>query len=201
MKLVLAEKPSVAQSITKVIGAIKHCVGYLEGNGYVVSWCGGHLVELTNPEMYDEKYGKWKYEDLPIIPERWKYEVSASTRKQFDILKKLMKRDDIDSLVCATDARREGELIFCLVYHQCGFKKPFEKLWISSMEDSAIKKGFEHLELSIKYDSLYEAALCRERADWWIVGIDATRLFSCLYNQTLNVGRVMTPTLAMRGSG
>jgi DNA topoisomerase-3 len=196
MKLVLAEKPSVAQSIAKVIGATKRCDGYLEGNGYVVSWCVGHLVELANPEGYDEKYGKWKYEDLPILPEKWKYEVSASTRKQFGILKKLMKRDDVESLVCATDAGREGELIFRLVYHQCGYKKPFERLWISSMEDSAIKKGFENLEPSTKYDSLYEAALCRERADW-IVGINATRLFSCLYNQTLNVGRVMTPTLAM----
>lgn len=196
MKLVLAEKPSVAQSIAKIIGATKSCDGYLEGNGYVVSWCVGHLVELATPEMYDEKYSKWEYKDLPIIPERWKYEVSASTRKQFSILKKLMKRDDVESLVCATDAGREGELIFRLVYHQCGCKKPFERLWISSMEDSVIKKGFDNLEPSIKYDSLYEAALCRERADW-IVGINATRLFSCLYNQTLNVGRVMTPTLAM----
>jgi len=196
MKLVLAEKPSVAQSIAKVIGAKKRCDGYLEGNGYVVSWCVGHLVELCNPESYDEKYGKWKHEDLPILPTNWKYEVSASTRKQFGILKKLMKREDVESLVCATDAGREGELIFRLVYHQCGCKKPFERLWISSMEDSAIRKGFENLEPSEKYDSLYEAALCRERADW-IVGINATRLFSCLYNQTLNVGRVMTPTLAM----
>lgn len=196
MKLVLAEKPSVAQSIAKVIGAKKRCDGYLEGNGYVVSWCVGHLVELCNPESYDEKYGKWKHEDLPIIPMNWKYEVSASTQKQFGILKKLMKREDVESLVCATDAGREGELIFRLVYHQCGCRKPFERIWISSMEDSAIRKGFENLEPSEKYDSLYEAALCRERADW-IVGINATRLFSCLYNQTLNVGRVMTPTLAM----
>lgn len=196
MKLVLAEKPSVAQSIAKVIGAEKRCDGYLEGNGYVVSWCVGHLVELSNPESYDEKYGKWKHEDLPIIPTSWKYEVSASTRKQFGILKKLMKREDVESIVCATDAGREGELIFRLVYHQCGCRKPFERLWISSMEDNAIRKGFENLEPSEKYDSLYEAALCRERADW-IVGINATRLFSCLYNQTLNVGRVMTPTLAM----
>ena len=128
MKLVLAEKPSVAKSIAKVIGATKRCDGYLEGNGYVVSWCVGHLVELANPEEYDEKYGKWKYEDLPILPERWKHEVSASTRKQFGILKKLMKRDDVESLVCATDAGREGELIFRLVYHQCGCRKPFERL-------------------------------------------------------------------------
>lgn len=196
MKLVLAEKPSVAQSIAKVICATKRHDGYLEGNGYVVSWCVGHLVELVNPEGYDEKYNKWNYDDLPILPERWKYEVSDSTRKQFAVLKKLMKRDDVESLVCATDAGREGELIFRLVYHQCGCRKPFERLWISSMEDSAIKKGFENLEPSTKYDSLYESALCRERADW-IVGINATRLFSCLYHQTLNVGRVMTPTLAM----
>lgn len=196
MKLVLAEKPSVAQSIAKVIGATKRHDGYLEGNDYVVSWCVGHLVELVNPEVYDEKYNKWNYDDLPILPKRWKYEVSASTRKQFAVLKKLMKRDDVESLVCATDAGREGELIFRLVYHQCGCRKPFERLWISSMEDSAIKKGFENLEPSTKYDSLYESALCRERADW-IVGINATRLFSCLYHQTLNVGRVMTPTLAM----
>lgn len=196
MKLVLAEKPSVAQSIAKVICATKRHDGYLEGNGYVVSWCVGHLVELVNPEGYDEKYNKWNYDDLPILPKKWKYEVSASTRKQFAVLKKLMKRDDVESLVCATDAGREGELIFRLVYHQCGCRKPFERLWISSMEDSAIKKGFENLEPSTKYDSLYESALCRERADW-IVGINATRLFSCLYHQTLNVGRVMTPTLAM----
>ena len=165
MKLVLAEKPSVAQSIAKVIGATKRCDGYLEGNGYVVSWCVGHLVELANPEGYDEKYGKWKYEDLPILPEKWKYEVSASTRKQFGILKKLMKRDDVESLVCATDAGREGELIFRLVYHQCGCKKPFERLWISSMEDSAIKKGFENLEPSTKYDSLYETTLYQKQTD------------------------------------
>ena len=196
MKLVLAEKPSVAQSLAKVLGANKRCDGYLEGNGYIVSWCVGHLVELSPPEAYDETYAKWRLSDLPILPATWKYQVSASTRKQFGILKKLMKRDDVESLVCATDAGREGELIFRLVYHQAGCKKPFERLWISSMEDQAIKDGFAHLEPSIKYDALYEAALCRERADW-IVGMNATRLFSCLYHQTLNIGRVMTPTLAM----
>ena len=196
MKLVLAEKPSVAQSLAKVLGANKRCDGYLEGNGYIVSWCVGHLVELAQPEAYDERYGKWTYGDLPILPDDWKYEVSAGTRKQFGILKKLMARDDVASLVCATDAGREGELIFRLVYHQAGCRKPFERLWISSMEDQAIKDGFAHLEPSTKYDALYEAALCRERADW-IVGMNATRLFSCLYHQTLNVGRVMTPTLAM----
>lgn len=196
MKLVLAEKPSVAQSLAKVLGANKRCDGYLEGNGYVVSWCVGHLVELSQPEAYNETYAKWRLEDLPILPTAWKYQVSASTKKQFGILKDLMKREDVKSLVCATDAGREGELIFRLVYHQVDCRKPFERLWISSMEDQAIRDGFSHLEPSTKYDALYEAALCRERADW-IVGMNATRLFSCLYHQTLNVGRVMTPTLAM----
>lgn len=168
----------------------------MEGNGYLVSWCVGHLVELSQPEAYDEKYAKWKYDDLPILPEHWQYQVSASTKKQFGILKKLMQRKDVESLICATDAGREGELIFRLVYHQCGCKKPVERLWISSMEDSAIREGFQKLRPGTEYDALYEAALCRERADW-IVGINATRLFSCLYGQTLNVGRVMTPTLAM----
>ena len=196
MKLVLAEKPSTAQSFAKVLGATKREDGYLEGNGYLVSWCVGHLVELTPPEGYDERYAKWKYSDLPIFPEQWKYQVSSSIRKQFGILKKLMARADVDSLICATDAGREGELIFRLVYHQCGCKKPFERLWVSSMEDSAIREGFQNLKPSSEYDALYEAALCRERADW-LVGMNATRLFSCLYGQTLNVGRVMTPTLAM----
>ena len=196
MKLVLAEKPSVAQSIAKVLGATKREDGYIEGNGYIVSWCVGHLVELAEPEAYDEKYSKWTYNDLPIFPIDWQYEVSSGTKKQFGILKKLMARDDVASLVCATDAGREGELIFRLVYHKAGCRKPFERLWISSMEDSAIREGFENLRSGTEYDALYEAALCRERADW-IVGINATRLFSTLYGQTLNVGRVMTPTLAM----
>ena len=196
MKLVLAEKPSVAMSLSKVIGANQRGDGYMEGNGYIVSWCVGHLVELSQPEAYDEKYGKWRYDDLPILPEHWQYQVSSSTKKQFGILKKLMQRKDVESLICATDAGREGELIFRLVYHQCGCKKPVERLWISSMEDSAIREGFQKLRPGTEYDALYEAALCRERADW-IVGINATRLFSCLYGQTLNVGRVMTPTLAM----
>ena len=183
MKLVLAEKPSVAMSLSKVIGADQRGDGYMEGNGYLVSWCVGHLVELSQPEAYDEKYAKWKYDDLPILPEHWQYQVSASTKKQFGILKKLMQRKDVESLICATDAGREGELIFRLVYHQCGCKKPVERLWISSMEDSAIREGFQKLRPGTEYDALYEAALCRERADW-IVGINATRLFSCLYGQT-----------------
>jgi DNA topoisomerase-3 len=196
MKLVLAEKPSVAQSISRVLGVSGRCDGYLEGGEYIVSWCIGHLVELSPPEVYNEAYAKWRLEDLPILPEHWLYQVSDSTRKQFRILKELMNREDVESLICATDAGREGELIFRLVYHQAGCRKPFERLWISSMEDAAIREGFARLEPSGKYDALYEAALCRERADW-IVGMNATRLFSCLYGSTLNVGRVMTPTLSM----
>ena len=191
MKLVIAEKPSVAQSLAKVIGANKRCDGYLEGGGYLVSWCVGHLVELSAPERYDERFAKWRLQDLPILPEKWLYEVSPGTKKQYQILKKLMERSDVESLVCATDAGREGELIFRLVYNQARCKKPFERLWISSMEDMAIREGFEKLKPGTEYDALYEAALCRERADW-IVGMNATRLFSCLYGQTLAVGRVMT---------
>lgn len=196
MKLVITEKPSVANSIAKVIGATKKKNGYLEGNGYLVSWCVGHLVELAQPQTYDEVYEKWRKEDLPIFPTRWKYQVSTATRKQYQILKDLMEREDVESLVEATDAGREGELIFRLVYHQARCKKPFERLWISSMEDESISKGFENLIPGTEYDKLYQAALCRERADW-MVGINATRLFSCLYGQTLNVGRVMTPTLSL----
>ena len=195
-KLVITEKPSVAQSIAKVLSATKRCNGYLEGNGYLVSWCIGHLVELAPPDHYDERYGKWKKQDLPILPANWKYTVSPGTKKQFNILKELMNRDDVDGLICATDAGREGELIFRLVYHQCRCRKPFERLWISSMEDNAIRDGFRHLKPGTEYDALYEAALCRERSDW-IVGINATRLFSVLYGNTLNVGRVMSPTLAL----
>lgn len=196
LKLVITEKPSVAQSIAKVLSATKRRNGYLEGNGYLVSWCVGHLVELAPPDYYDERYKKWQKEDLPILPANWKYTVSPGTKKQFNILKDLMNRNDVDSLICATDAGREGELIFRLVYHQCRCRKPFERLWISSMEDSAIRDGFRHLKQGTEYDALYEAALCRERSDW-IVGINATRLFSVLYGNTLNVGRVMSPTLAL----
>lgn len=196
MKLVIAEKPLVAQSLAKVIGANQKKDGYMEGNGYIVSWCVGHLIELANPEHYDEKYKKWRKEDLPIFPAPFSYQVTASTKKQYQVLKDLMKRSDVESLVEATDAGREGELIFRLVYKQAGCKKPFERLWISSMEDKAIRDGFANLKPSVDYDDLYEAALCRERADW-LVGINATRFFSTVYGQTLNVGRVMTPTLAM----
>lgn len=200
MNLVIAEKPSVAQSIAKVIGATTKHDGYLEGSGYLVSWCVGHLVELAEPEEYDGKYEKWRKEDLPIMPGKdgmdWRYQVSMATKKQFNILKELMKRDDVDCTTNACDAGREGELIFRLVYDKVGCKKPIKRLWISSMEDEAITDGFAHLKDGADYEKLYEAALCRERADW-IVGINATRLFSTLYGQTLNVGRVMTPTLAL----
>ena len=195
-KLVVAEKPSVAMSYAKVLGATSRQDGYLEGNGYLVSWCVGHLVELAPPNVYDAKYVKWSIADLPILPEKWQYLVSASTKKQFGILQKLMHRPDVESVICATDAGREGELIFRLVHQQTGCKKPFSRLWLSSMEDNAIRKGFQKLKPSTEYDALYNAALCRERADW-MVGINASRLFSCLYGQPLAVGRVMTPVLAM----
>ena len=195
-KLVVAEKPSVAMSYAKVLGATNRQDGYLEGNGYLVSWCVGHLVELAPPNVYDAKYTKWSIADLPILPQKWQYLVSASTKKQFGILQKLMHRPDVDSVICATDAGREGELIFRLVYQQAGCKKPFSRLWLSSMEENAIREGFQKLKPSTEYDALYNAALCRERADW-MVGINASRLFSCLYNQPLAVGRVMTPVLAM----
>ena len=195
-KLIVAEKPSVAVSYAKVLGATNRQDGYLEGNGYLVSWCVGHLVELAPPNVYDAKYVKWSIADLPILPQKWQYLVSASTKKQFGILQKLMHRPDVDSIVNSCDSGREGELIFRLVYQQAGCKKPFSRLWLSSMEETAIREGFAHLKPSTEYDALYNAALCRERADW-MVGINASRLFSCLYGQPLAVGRVMTPVLAM----
>ena len=192
----MTEKPSVAMSYAKVLGVQGRQDGYLEDSGYIVSWCIGHLVELAPPSTYDEKYVKWNVADLPILPQRWQYLVSASTKKQFGILKKLMHRADVESIICATDAGREGELIFRLVYEQAGCKKPVSRLWLSSMEDNAIREGFANLKPSTEYDALYQAALCRERADW-MVGINCSRLFSCLYGRSLAVGRVMTPTLAM----
>ena len=194
--MIVAEKPSVAMSYAKVLGATSRQDGYLEGNGYLVSWCVGHLVELAPPNIYDAKYVKWSIADLPILPQKWQYLVSASTKKQFGILKKLMHRADVDTVVNSCDSGREGELIFRLVYEQAGCKKPFSRLWLSSMEENAIREGFAHLKPSTEYDALYNAALCRERADW-MVGINASRLFSCLYGQPLAVGRVMTPVLAM----
>lgn len=196
MNLVIAEKPSVAQSIAKVLGCTDKQDGYLSGGGYLVSWCVGHLVELAEPESYDSKYETWKKEDLPIIPDEFQYQVASATRKQFKVLKELLHRDDVSCVTNACDAGREGELIFRLVYDEAKCNKPMKRLWISSMEDEAIRDGFAHLKDGEDYDRLYEAALCRERADW-IVGINATRLFSSLYGQTLNVGRVMTPTLAL----
>ena len=193
-KLVIAEKPSVARSIAGVIGATEKHASYLEGNGYVVSWCIGHLVSFADAGRYDERFKKWRYEDLPILPEPWQYIIPDDKKQQFDVLRSLMERDDVTGLVCATDAGREGELIFRFVYQMAGCKKPFKRLWISSMEDSAIRDGFAHLKLGTDYDPLYQSALCRAKADW-LVGINVTRLFSVLYHKTLTVGRVQTPTL------
>ena len=196
MKLVIAEKPSVAMSLAAVLGATERKDGYLEGSGYLVSWCVGHLLELAQPEAYKEQYAKWRYEDLPILPENWKYEVPKDKKTQLALLCRLMKDKRVDSVVCATDAGREGELIFRLVYEYAGCNKPMERLWISSMEDAAIREGFDHLRPGSDYDKLYDAAVCRAGADW-LIGINATRLFSVLYGVTLNVGRVMSPTLAL----
>ena len=196
MKLVIAEKPSVAMALAAVLGANEKKDGYLEGGGYLVSWCVGHLLELAQPEAYGEQYARWRYGDLPILPDEWKYEVPKDKKKQLDLLCRLMKDKRVDSVVCATDAGREGELIFRLVYEYAGCRKPMERLWISSMEDAAIRDGFEHLRPGKDYDRLYDAAVCRAGADW-LVGINATRLFSVLYGVTLNVGRVMSPTLAL----
>ena len=196
MILVVAEKPSVAQSIAKVLGATSRKDGYLEGNNYIVSWCIGHLVGLADACLYDERYAKWRYDDLPIVPEEWLFEVLKDKAQQFKVLRDLMKDKRVTELVCATDAGREGELIFRLVYNKAGCTKPFKRLWISSLEDAAIRDGFKHLRDSRDYDKLYEAALSRSKADW-IVGINGTRLFTTLYKKKLVVGRVQTPTLAM----
>ncbi len=196
MILVVAEKPSVAQSIAKVLGATSRKDGYLEGNNYIVSWCVGHLVGLADASSYDERYAKWRYDDLPIVPEEWLFEVPKDKAQQFKVLRDLMKDKRVTELVCATDAGREGELIFRLVYNKAGCTKPFKRLWISSLEDAAIREGFNHLRDSRDYDKLYEAALSRSKADW-IVGINGTRLFTTLYKKRLVVGRVQTPTLAM----
>jgi DNA topoisomerase-3 len=196
MQLIIAEKPSVGQSLAAVLGATERKDGYLQSNGYLVSWCIGHLVGLAAAHAYDEKYSKWRQEDLPILPGEWQYIVVADKKKQFATLRELMNRKDMESLVCATDAGREGELIFRFVYEVVGCKKPFARLWISSMEESAIRQGFDSLKDGREYDALYHSALCRAKADW-LIGINATRLFSVIYGKTLNVGRVQTPTLAM----
>jgi DNA topoisomerase-3 len=196
MRLVISEKPSVAQSIAAVIGAKQRGDGYLEGGGYLVSWCLGHLAELASADAYDEKYAKWRREDLPILPENWRFAVSGDKQKQFNILRALMRRDDVSEVINACDAGREGELIFRTVYDMAGCAKPMKRLWISSMEDEAIRQGFAELKPGRDYDGLHQSALCRSKADW-LVGINATRLFSVFYHRTLNVGRVMSPTLAL----
>lgn len=196
MELVIAEKPSVALSIAKVIGAKNKKDGYYEGNGYRVSWCVGHLIQMANPDSYDEKYAKWNIDDLPIIPKEYKYEVAKATKKQFAVLKKLMNDKEIDTVINACDAGREGEAIFRLVYLQASCKKKMKRLWISSMEDSAIKEGFDNLKDGNVYDNLFESAQARAIADW-LVGMNISRLYSCLYKQNYSVGRVQTPTLSM----
>ena len=196
MNLVIAEKPSVALSIAKVIGAKNKKDGYYEGNGYRVSWCVGHLIQMSNPDSYDEKYAKWNIDDLPIIPSEYKYEVAKATKKQFITLKKLMNDKEVDTVINACDAGREGEAIFRLVYLQASCKKKMKRLWISSMEDSAIKDGFDNLKDGKDYDNLFESAQARMVADW-LVGMNISRLYSCMYKQNYSVGRVQTPTLAM----
>ena len=196
MKLVIAEKPSVAQSLAAVIGATARKDGYLEGGGWRVSWCVGHLAGLADADAYNPDYAKWRYDDLPILPEPWQMVVSKDKKKQFDVLKQLMNAPDVTEVVNACDAGREGELIFRSVYELAGCQKPMKRLWISSMEDSAIREGFANLRPGADYDGLRDAALCRAKADW-LVGINATRLFSVLYHRTLNIGRVMSPTLAL----
>lgn len=196
MKLVIAEKPSVAMSIAKAIGAKNKKDGYYEGNDYRVSWCVGHLVQMANPDNYDEKYKKWRIEDLPIIPKEYKYEIVNTTKKQFNILKKLMNSKEVDAVINACDAGREGEAIFRLVYMKANCKKKIERLWISSMEDSAIKEGFNNLKDGKYYDNLFDSAKARAIADW-LVGMNMSRLYSCLYDENYSIGRVQTPTLAM----
>ena len=196
MKLVITEKPSVAKSIASALGVTSRADGHFEGGGWLISWCIGHLVGLADAAAYDDRYKKWRYEDLPILPDPFRYVVSEEKATQFHILRSLMERSDVTELVNACDAGREGELIFRLVYEATGCSKPFSRLWISSMEDAAIREGFTDLRPGADYDPLYQSALCRQKADW-LIGINASRLFSVLYHRTLNVGRVQTPTLAM----
>ena len=192
--LIICEKPSVAKTVAAALGATEQKDGYISGDGILVSWCVGHLVSMADAGCYNENFKKWRYEDLPILPEAWKYTLTPGKEKQFSVLKELMHRAEVAELVNGCDAGREGELIFRFVYEQAGCRKPYKRLWISSMEDSAIRDGFAHLQDGQKYDALYQSALCRARADW-LVGINATRLFSVLYHKTLNVGRVLSPTL------
>ena len=196
MKLVIAEKPSVAKSLAAVLGAATRKDGYLEGGGWLVSWCLGHLAGLADAATYNPDYAKWRYDALPILPESWRFTIAKDKREQFDVLRTLLRREDVTEVVNACDAGREGELIFRTVYCLAGCQKPMKRLWISSMEDSAIREGFAHLRPGTDYEGLHQAALCRAKADW-LVGINATRLFSVLYHRTLNIGRVMSPTLAL----
>ena len=195
LKLVIAEKPSVAVSIANVIGADKKCKGYREGNGYIVSWCIGHLAELCYPESYDERYAKWYMDDLPIVPDVWKYRLDGKKKEQFNILKTLMNRSDVSEVINACDAGREGERIFRTVYRITGCRKPMKRLWISSLEDEAIREGFKNLKPGKEYDSLYDAAECRAKADW-LVGMNISRLLTLAYGKTYRAGRVLSPTLA-----
>ena len=194
--LIICEKPSVAKTVALALGAAEQKDGYLSGDGLLVSWCIGHLISMADAGSYDERYKKWRYEDLPILPQTWKYAPTPGKEKQLAILKELLHRSDVSEIVNACDSGREGELIFRFVYEQANCKKPFSRLWISSMEESAIREGFSNLKDGRSYDNLYQSALCRAKADW-LVGINATRLFSILYHKTLNVGRVQTPTLTM----
>ena len=196
MKLIICEKPSVAKSVSSALGAKSRADGFYEGNGLLVSWCVGHLVSPMDAAGYDPGYKKWSYDDLPILPEPFRYVLAPGKEDAFENLRALMGRPDVDTVVNACDAGREGELIFRLVYELAGCTKPILRLWISSMEDAAIREGFQNLRPGADYDALYQSALCRQKADW-LVGINATRLFSVLYHRTLNVGRVQTPTLAM----
>lgn len=196
MKLVIAEKPSVAQSYAKALNITAKKSGYFEGNGYIITWCIGHLAGLADAAAYDEKYAVWKYEDLPILPEKWQFAINKGKENQYKVVSGLMNRNDITEIINGCDAGREGELIFRFVYNMCGCKKPYFRLWISSMEESAIREGFNNLKDGREYDNLYNSALCRAKADW-IIGINATRLFTSLYRKHLNIGRVQTPTLAM----
>ena len=196
MKLVIAEKPSVARSISEVLKVYNKQDGYMEGNGYIVTWCIGHLIGLADADVYEDRYKKWKLEDLPIIPDIWKTTIFNNTSKQFSVLNRLLNDTRVKEVICATDAGREGELIFRLVYEKANCNKPIKRLWISSMEDSAIEKGFNNLKDGKDYDNLYSSALARAKADW-LVGINATRLFTTLYGNLLSIGRVQTPTLSM----
>ena len=196
MKLIIAEKPSMAQSIARALNITERKDGYIENDEYIITWCIGHLAGLADASVYDEKYAKWSYEDLPIMPQNWQLALNSGKEKQFKIVKCLMLRDDVTELINACDAGREGELIFRFVYELAGCHKPFKRLWISSLENSAIREGFQNLRDGHEYDNLYRSAVCRAKADW-LVGINATRLYSTLYHKKLNIGRVQTPTLAL----